>query len=195
MMKKSFVTKIAAVSLAAMMAVSFTACGGKKAEEPAAAASMINPVKEMTEEQMCEKTGIDLPLPEGATDVVYSVIESEDGDIAQVDFTLDGKEMNLRACHTKITTLFQDDPNADPRDFDPNEGDISGLCYNWNLVVETFVSNRDAKVHVSNDGPGYIAWLDVVPGIIYNLSMTDDADVDTLTNMAETVFVPMQGEA
>lgn len=202
MMKKNLFTTIAAVSLAAMMAVSFTACGGKGSNAQTAASStasssagIANPVKEMSESDMTQETGIDLPAPEGATDVVYSVIDSGDKKIAQMDCTYDGQEICLRACHTDLTKLNHDDPNEDPTSFDPNEGDISGLCYQWNQVAQCLVQNRDALGHVSNDGPGYIAWLDVVPGILYNLSVTDGADMDGLVKTAENVFVTMQGEA
>ncbi len=198
-MKKKFYTTIAAVTLAAMMTVSFTACGakGSKGSEPAATAStsIANPVKEMSESDMTQETGIDLPAPEGATDVVYSVIDTGDAKIAQMDCTYDGQEICLRACHTDLTGLEQTNPNADPRNFDLDEADISGLCYKWNQTASRYVQNRAAIAHVSNDGPGYIAWVDVVPGILYNLSVTDDANLDALTNTAETLFVPMQGEA
>ncbi|MCQ2500413.1 MAG: hypothetical protein MJ117_03575 [Lachnospiraceae bacterium] len=198
-MKRSFVTTIAAVSLAAMMAVSLTACGGKgnntqEATTASTSATMVNPMKEMSEADMTQETGIDLPAPEGATDVVYSVIDTGDAKIAQMNCTYDGQEICLRACHTDLTGLEQTDPNADPRNFDLDEEDISGLCYDWNQVASRVVKNRSAIAHVSNDGPGYIAWVDVVPGILYNLSVTDDANLDALTNTAEIVFVPMQGE-
>ena len=42
---------------------------------------------------------------------------------------------------------------------------------------------------------GFIAWLDVVPGILYNLCMEKGANQEILQNLAETVFVPLQGEA
>ena len=41
---------------------------------------------------------------------------------------------------------------------------------------------------------GFIAWVDIVPGFVYNLCMKDNADSEILMNLAEKVFVPMQGD-
>lgn len=200
---KKFTTKLAAVSMAAMMALSMTACSinitntSDKKEDTQQEETIVNPVQEVSEEEMVQTIGIDLPLPTEAADAVYSIIDMPDNDIAQVDFTLDGEKIYLRACVTDLTE-FNDltDPSmANPNDLDLSVGDISGLNYKWNGTVVTDVQGREAMVNVSNKGPGYIAWLDVAPGILYNLCMEEKADLTKLQELAERLFVPMQGEA
>lgn len=155
-------------------------------------AGMANPVQQMSESDMTQATGIDLPLPKEATDVTYSVINAGDQKIAQADFTLNGKKMYLRAVFTQLTKIV---PDANDKEFDPSVGDMSGLNYTWDAGGTNLVQNREAIVNVTKKGQGYIAWLDVVPGILYNLCMTEGADMDTLVNTANEIFVPMQGEA
>ncbi len=204
-MKKRLI-KLAAISMATMMAVSMVACGSSKKDTQAADnnvqteeaadagaeaenTTIANPVSVVSEDEMCQRTGIDLPLPERATDITYSVIENGDFDIAQAEFTLDGHKMYLRACSTGTTSLMES-PTAISKDCD-----ISGLNYEWSAGGILSVQNRDAMFNISKEGPGFIAWLDVVPGIIYNLCMEEGADQDVLLNTAEEIFVPMQGEA
>ena len=159
-------------------------------------AGMINPVKEVTEQEMIEETGIDLPAPEGAEDVRYTVIETKDK-IAQMTFTLDGHAFTLRACSTGITKLFA----ADDKDTDEEDAsDISGLYYEWDNGSHALLNEgQDHEMDVftfvnSQEGAGYAVWVDAAPGILYNLCMTEDADSDLLTEYAQKVFVPMQGE-
>ncbi|MDO4977780.1 MAG: hypothetical protein Q4E53_11025 [Eubacteriales bacterium] len=202
MMKKGLFTKLAAVSVAGMMAISMAGCHvnittTNSSTQEEVKEEVVNPVVEVSEEEMVEKTGIDLPIPDEASDVKYSVIESgeESSAIAQVDFTLDGKEMYMRACMTDLTSLLgSNNEELDIADIQSGIGDISGLNYNWNQFSTDFVQDREGYVCVSNDGPGYVAWLDVVPGILYNLCTEDDANTEELLEYANTLFVPMQGE-
>ncbi|MDO4976874.1 MAG: hypothetical protein Q4E53_06400 [Eubacteriales bacterium] len=198
MMRKELFTRLTAVSMATIMAFSMIGCTGnnkKKIHEPTTATTVVNPINEMSEEKMVEQTGVDLPIPEEATDVSYSVIEAKDGNIAQVDFTLEGQKMYLRACITSLTNLADSDNEADLKEINTDNGDISGLFYNWNQAARVEVEGRDAMIHVTNKGVGYIAWLDVVPGILYNLCMEENANMENLQDFAEEVFVPMQGES
>lgn len=207
MMKKGLFTKLAAVSVAGAMAFSMAGCHiNITTENTSSKEEVVNHVVEMSEEEMTERTGIDLPIPDEATNVQYSVIESdkdtdgekESSEIAQVEFTLDGKDMYLRACMTDLTNLFDTDEEGvseeDFKDLELGVGDISGLYYDWNQFSRDYVQDRDAYVCVSNDGPGYVAWLDVVPGILYNLCTEEDADMEEMVEYANVLFVPMQGE-
>ena len=167
---------------------------------------MDNPQEELTEEEMIETTGIDLPAPSGASNVVYSIISTDAYTIAQLDFTLDGIDFTERAITTSLTDLsFTDltemDETSDAEEIldavlnlDTDSADISGLYYDWDAFAATTVSDRDALCYCTRDGIGYIAWLDIVPGILYNLNMYSDADTTTLPEYAERIFVPMQGE-
>lgn len=200
---KKFMTSFAAISMATMMAVSMVGCSTANTPQgnTEVQQTIANPVKEMSEEEMTQLTGIDLPLPADAKDVVYSVIDTEDGNIAQVQFTLNGDKMYLRARSTQITNLTNIDESTDftkPEDFqniENHETDISGLNYNWNTFSQNYVQDREAVIQTSKQGAGYIAWIDVAPGILYNLCMEKNADADKLLATANDIFVPLQGEA
>ena len=78
--------------------------------------TLVNPVKEVTAEEMTDLTGISLKVPQGAEDIRYNVIEA-DGmmPMAQMTFTYQENEVFLRA---------QSVDDTEPVD-------ISGLYYSW----------------------------------------------------------------
>lgn len=186
--------RLLAVLMALGITCSLAACGRQNtataqsnqsvpAEQSASSSEqtgIANPVETCTYDELVQKSGISLPAPKGAKDVSYSLINMEDGkSIAQMNFTLDGHTAYLRAQSTSQTKQAED---------------ISGLNYKWANKTKATVSYNDAVVYLK-DGIGYIAWLDVVPGIQYNLCMETGADEATLTDLANQVFVPTQGEA
>ena len=133
----------------------------------------------MSRQELTEKCGIDLGSPDGADNMVYSLIELNEGmPVAQLRFSLDGHELCLRA---QVMT------------HDSMAGDISGLYYEWEITQNTFVDLRYAVVNICGD-LGYIKWVDAVPGIQYSLSMTEGADEKLLVELAEKVFNPVQTE-
>lgn len=198
------VKKILALTLTIAMCMGLAACSGtanKPAEDTAAAeeTGMVNPMTEVTYEEMISRTGIDLPAPEGASDVVYYVVETDEYTISQMDFTLDGNSFTLRACSTGMTELdaaVTGESETDLQGIDFALGDISGLYYDWTTSGTDLVKDRSAIFNINDkEGAGYIAWLDAAPGILYNLIMTENADHELLTKTAEKVFVPVQGDA
>ncbi len=66
--------------------------------------------------------------------------------------------------------------------------------YKWEAMGSADVAGRSGMYCMDKDR-GFIAWLDVVPVILYNLCMEKGANQEILQNLAETVFVPLQGEA
>lgn len=170
--------RLISLVLAPMMAFALASCG--KTATPAEPdesqiSSIANPVTEVTAEELTQKTGIVLTIPSNADDVVYSVIDMEDEEpMAEASFTYLGVPYYLRAQSTGATEPY----------------DMSGLYYDWKTSSEgdlirgrTFFSN-------ACDEAGYIAWLDIVPGINYNLCTTEGTDSKTLQTMAELVFNP-----
>lgn len=160
----------------------FMLCGCSEKTENSSeteGASMIpNPVKEVTLEEMIELTGISLPANENMEEVQYSVIQLEGEEpIAQMDFNYQGKACFLRA---QATGEFE-------------AGDICGLHYEWEVNEQAMVGYCEANIYLK-EFVGYIAWLDIAPGIQYNLGMTESADAEILTTIANAVFVPLQGE-
>ena len=165
-----------------LMALLLSACGKKSEPAPTEATAVVgmpNPVHQTDEAGLVQATGISLPAPEGAEDARWSYIDSGKGNpVAQLDFRADGKEVCLRAQATGELEI----------------GDISGLHYTWSENADAEVQGRAAKLFLSGE-IGYIAWLDTVPGILYNLSMTEGASAETLTTLANSAFVPLQGDA
>lgn len=138
--------------------------------------TVVNPVREVTPEEMVESTGISLKVPDDAMDVIYYVIAGE-SPIAQAVFTVNEKEYCLRACATA--------------EFEPV--DISGLYYDWEVVEDVEVGYCAGKVYLTGE-TGYISWLDIAPGINYNLTMKEGATKEGLVEMANSLFVEVQGD-
>lgn len=152
----------------------------KPLAEQDSALGIVNPIKEMSRQELIEQCGIDLGAPEGAENMVYSLINIGEAEpVAQLRMSLDGHELCLRA---------QGMSAAAPA------GDISGMYYEWEHTRNVFVSMLYAVVNVSGD-IGYIKWIDAAPGIQYSLSMTEGASEELLIELAEKVFHPTQGEA
>lgn len=138
--------------------------------------AVVNPVKEMSRQELTDCSGIDLGAPVGAADMVYSLIDLKDeADIAQLRFNLDGHALCLRAQRMSA---------AAPA------GDISGLYYEWEYTKNTFVSMLYAVVNISGD-IGYVKWIDAEAGIQYSLSMNEGASEKLLIELAEKVFCPV----
>ena len=187
------------------MAASMCAFAGE-AEAPAA--DMPNSVQECkSADELVQKGGIPVDAPEGAEDVKYSVIVSaEEGQemIEQVEFTLDGVRYCYRAMSTdKLDILAPagDENTPDNEIADILNGDkeciakdIAGMYFKWENCGTASISERKAVWACNNDKEGMIAWLDVVPGIVYSISMSEKASAEQLIKVAEACFVPAQGE-
>ena len=195
--------KLLVIVLSAMMVFAMCACGAKE-EEPDA--GLPNPVTECTQEELLEVTGFDLAAPADAENVAYSYIAVEGEEtIAQLIFTVDGKEYCYRAQPTAITSMFgsvREDENASADSLTEALQNavgigaaLAGLNYEWEGMATVDVSYCEG-VSANNDGKaGFISWLDVAPGILYSLGMNDGCTQDLLINMADSIFVPVQGDA
>lgn len=148
-------------------------CGSK---QEAPAAQMVNPMREVSFDEMVETAGVPLYFPEHAEDIRYYVIEGGENPIAQLDFTLNGKAYTHRGifAETDMQTL-------------------SGVYFA--KADETAVSVRYAKGKLFTEGKtAVLFWEDVVPGVCYSLSCTDCEDSHTLQEIAQSTFYPMQEE-
>ena len=144
--------------------------------EPDSQFSLANPVKEMSRDELVEACGIDLGEPEGAEDMVYSLITlSDNNPVAQLCFSLDGHELCLRA-QLMAGEIAQD---------------ISGMYYNWESTEHVCVSRDYAVLYLCGE-VGYIKWLDGGNATQYSLSMAEGAERDTLIELAERVYKPLQ---
>lgn len=198
--------KLLTILLALSMVFVMTACGDDSDD----IAEMKNPITECSSvDELLEATGISLDAPEGATDVRYSYIDSGvqgESIIAQVEFTLDDNQFCYRAKDTAATSLYsavETDEDADLDELsemmeETIEGcsEFAGLYDEWKASASVDVAGTREGVVAFNEGKsGFIAWLDVVPGAMYSLSVTSGATQDLLMNTADKIFVPMQGDA
>lgn len=177
-MKTRKLTMLICLALAVLL---LAACGASEPEptEEPQPVGLPNPIHEVDQEGLLAATGISLAAPEGAEDVRYSYIDlTNDHPIAQMHFTLDGAEAYLRVQPTAELSPI----------------DISGLYYNWTEQQEVKVGYCDGVAYTNGEA-GYVTWLDVVPGLAYNLGMSKGASIGKLTELAGLVFVPVQGDA
>jgi hypothetical protein len=170
--------KLFALVLALVMILSLCACGKKEEKTPdgeAIGGNIVNPVSEETRKSILETVGVDLEAPKGAKDVSYQSITA-DNIIAQMKFTQDGKAYNYRVMSAT------------------DYSDISGMYYDWKEVEPTNVGGIIAEASYIPGEQGIINWYDVVPGLLYSLSVDSGASLEVLKNMAEKLYAPTQGE-
>lgn len=194
--------KLICLLLCAVLLAGLCACGSKSQGESVA---LPNPMHESTKDEIMQKSAIALDAPEGATDVKYYYIDtvSETGTmpVAQVNFTLDGKAYCYRAQITSFVNIMTTVDGKVNEDLPGTLEDctncgafLSGMHYKWKSGAKTIVTNRDAVCGINDGQEGFIAWLDIVPGILYSLSVDKGASQELLMKTAEACFVPMQGE-
>lgn len=192
--------KIIAALLALTLVIGLCACGGGSSEGTTEMAGMPNPIKEVASaEELAIATGIALDAPEGATDVRYSYIEGGENLTAQVDFTFLDQQFCYRAQESALTDMALPTELNETEEYDVTKVDdtaynISGLCYEWSSARPASIQERTGVCLIAEDGAGYVAWLDVVPGILYTLGTNEKADPVTLITVADQAFVPVQGE-
>ena len=166
--------RMTALFLSALLALgTISACRQEKAAE---SVGVVNPLKSSSAEEILT-LGYQFHLPESAENVNYSIINISDSEkIAQVSFVVDHAEYNHRMIAANEMT------------------DISGV-YLQVADSDTEVEYCPAKIAVGEDGSGKIYWYDVVPGLLYSLSMKEGASEELLLTMAEEIFVSAQGNA
>ena len=135
---------------------------------------MENPWTETTPEAMVETIGLSFSLPEGAEEIAYRMLESEA--LAEVQFVLNGSQ-----CTARIR---------------PSMGfeDISGMYYDWTMVEDCEILWCPGKVMQTEADGQYVAlclWYDVVPGLMYSVSVIGEISVLAL---ADVMFTPAQGD-
>ncbi len=133
---------------------------------------MVNPMKELN----AEDVSIPMNLPEGAEDVKYFFYDIGDGSFYETQFQVNGKKAFTRAKATAETS---------PVDF-------SGLNYDF-TEADAEVDGKAAKVYTC-DSCGFAAWVDVVPGVAYNVGYNDAATAEEIIALANACAYSLQGE-
>lgn len=120
--------------------------------------------------------------PEDAEDVTYSVLEIDGQTVAETAFTLDGSPYRWH-----VGTGDAEDPER--------LADLSGSERVYPHTVETTV--RWCRAELSDD-PGNagckLIWIDIAPGLAYSLETDGMVSPEALQELAESLFVPAQGE-
>lgn len=170
-----------ALLLCFVFAVCISACAKSGSSEPvteqngetdAGLASMANPMTELTKEEFEALYGASTVL-EDAEDVHYYKIEYDEINIAQLDFTVNGREYCFR---------FE---KGDPYD-------ISGMYYAWTYDSETDKDNTYKTVcHLQlneTEGVGLCSWYDTDNRRNYSLSVSANADPLELVTICDHFY-------
>ena len=143
-----------------------------------------NPWTDMTREELEQASGVTFGIPEGAEELTWRWLESEN--LAEMNFTLDGDEYSARIQPAAL-----------------EEGDlmnISGMYFQWEYEEDVTIGHCHGTLGQAQTGSEDFVelclWYDTAPGLMYSLSVyTTELDGLDLTAVAEMVYVPMQGEA
>ena len=147
--------------------------GQEEASEEPESTGMVNPMTEVGAEEL----EVRLNVPENAEEVHYFNYALSDGNLSEVQFKLDGKDCFARAQSTA--------------EFEPV--DISGLAYEFD-EADAEVGGMAAKVYTCGEA-GFISFVDIAPGIAYNVGCVGETSAEELTALAESCYTAMQGEA
>lgn len=189
--------KIVCLLLAACMVFTLAACREKKAgpasgeqspqedrsDENEPAAQIVNPWRDVTEEEAKALCPQSFAVPDGAENAQWSVLESAAdpsggrGALVQLSFELGG---NCFTAREQVT--------GDP------EEDISGMYYDWTVERDAALQNwPDAACRASrwvgeNEYADLCAWYDAGTGVSYTLGVTaEDLDGFDLLAIAEAL--------
>lgn len=133
-----------------------------------------------TASQILRLTGLDVTVaPENAEEIRYNAFLLDGLTVAETTFRVDG----ITYCYRMAATAAVEEDFAD----------ISGLEAAFVQRTESQVFWCSAKLHFHEGGAGKIIWFDVVPGILYSLTMDSGASEEVLLDMATRFFEPAQG--
>ena len=132
-----------------------------------------------TASQILRSTGLDVTVaPADARDITYNAFLLEGLTVAETTFELNGIRFSYRMAAT--AELLEDFT------------DISGMSGPFERISAGEVAWCRAKINYTPGGQGRIIWFDVVPGILYSMSMDRDASDEVLLELANELFEPAQ---
>ena len=131
-----------------------------------------------TAQEIVETIGYDMAVaPADAELVLYDVFALDGLTVGETTFVKDGIGWTYRTAATSALEL----------------SDISGMA-DGSTQAEGEVLWCGARISYTEGGAGKIIWFDIVPGLLYSLSMDSGASEEALLAMAGELFVPAQGE-
>lgn len=130
-----------------------------------------------TAKQIMLELGYDVAVaPAGAQDVTYNAFAMEDMTVAETTFVLDGVRYTYRMAGAVWST------------------DISGIADTFETEADGMIGWCEAKLYYTEGGAGKILWYDIVPGLMYSLSIDGGASEELLLQMADELYEPTQQE-
>ncbi|MGN1143621.1 MAG: hypothetical protein ACI4SU_03570, partial [Anaerovoracaceae bacterium] len=139
-----------------------------------------------TARQIMNRLGYDMDVaPQNARNIMYITFALDPGDgtealeTAETSFTVDGIRYAYRTAGTGQVVL-QDISGMEDQDYENHSSVELGWCA--------------AEAFWTEGGAGKLIWLDLAPGLAYSLTMDTGASKDALTEMAETLYTPAQGD-
>ena len=165
--------RILIVIMTALLVTVFAA--GAKQETPAAqtespqasqSAQIANPWKDVKDAaEVKETTGLEMgSLPQGATDVTYSVLESQK--LAQAVFTWKGDTYTLR--------MVKGSP----------EEDLSGMFVEFGETQELKFEDYPYTIRYNEGAEGASEWHDELTDVEYSVTMQTGATKDKLSDVS-----------
>ena len=132
-----------------------------------------------TASQILRATGLDVTVaPDNAENITYNAFRLDGLTVAETTFQIDGITYAYRMAGT--SELLE------------NFADISGLEDSFHQIAAGEVLWCRAKLSFDEGGQGKILWFDLVPGILYSMTMDSGASEEALLAMANSLFVPAQ---
>ncbi len=130
--------------------------------------------------KVAKDLGIDFATaPESAESVTIHVLELDGLTVAETVFVYDGIQYAYRTAATVSLNLI----------------DISGQEGDYTAVEPVMVAYCSGQLSLTADGAGKLLWMDIVPGLVFSLSTEGNASADVLSELANQLFIPMQGDA
>ena len=160
-------------ALSVLLALLVLVFGGALAE-----AGRVNPWAPTTAQGLMDALGLQLGLPDGATNATWQMLKTEQ--MGQVTFTWQGEDYTARVAPADA---FED---------------ISGMYYEWESGNECEVGRCKGIVRRARDGGNTVdvcLWYDDLTGLMYSVSVIGaDLDGFDITAAADKLYIPMQTE-
>ena len=135
-----------------------------------------------TASQILRATGLDVTVaPKKAENITYNAFLLDGLTVAETTFQIDGVTYTYRMAGTM--ELLED------------FADISDLNGPFQQTAAGKVFWCSAKLSFNENAQGKILWFDLVPGILYSLSMDSGASEEALLEMANSLFEPTQANS
>jgi len=143
-----------------------------------AEAGLADPWTPTTAQGLMDALGLQLGLPDGATNVTWRMLE--EAQMGEVAFTWQGMDYIAR---TALTDEFED---------------ISGMDFAWEATRDCEVGRCGGVCCRAHDGGNTVElclWYDELTGVMYAVSAADeDLDGFDITAAAQILYIPLQTE-